>query len=246
MTTYFISDLHLQKEQPEITAIFLRFIQQQARQADALYILGDLFEVWLGDDDSHRFVQIIKQNLATLVKSGVPVFFIRGNRDFAIGERFAKETGITILSDPTVVNLYGKPILLMHGDLLCTDDIKYQAFRRKISNPRFVKRLLWLPLWIRRAIAAWARSKSKKHTQSTNLTIQDVNLDTVQKYLQDYSIATLIHGHTHRPDEHTITLPNSSVAKRIVLAAWHEQGEALELTAKGEFKRIILRSNQST
>ena len=239
MNTYFISDLHLQTSDSAITKIFLRFLNKQALTADALYILGDLFEVWIGDDDNTHFANAITSALKKLTASGVKVYFMRGNRDFAIGQRFATTTGITLLTDPSVIDLYGKKILLMHGDLLCTDDQKYQTFRRKVYQPKFQARLLRLPLWVRRLIAAWARYQSKKHTQTTDLIIQDVNQNTVQHYLQKYQVDLLIHGHTHRPATHHLNF-NGQPAQRIVLAAWHQHGHLLSIDRQGQIKHETL------
>ena len=230
--TYFISDLHLQENNPRITQIFLHFLNDIANKADALYILGDLFETWIGDDDCSHFATTIKTALKILVNHGVMVYFMHGNRDFILGKRFANETGIQLLVDPTVQEIYGRKILLMHGDLLCIDDVKYQAFRRKAHDPKFQARMLRLPLWIRRLIALWARYKSKRHTKTTNLTIQDVNLNEVQRYMQQYHSNLLIHGHTHRPAIHELTI-NGQTAKRIVLAAWHNCGHFIYIDEGG-------------
>jgi UDP-2,3-diacylglucosamine hydrolase len=239
MSTYFISDLHLQTTEPKITELFLKFLSTQARQADALYILGDLFEVWIGDDDNCAFARKIKGALKTLTDHKVPVYVMRGNRDFIIGERFATDTGAIILPDPTVVTIYGQQILLMHGDLLCTDDEKYQAFRRKVYRPSFQKWALAMPLLIRRGLAAFARYKSKKHTSSTSRMVQDVNHAEVERYMREHKVALLIHGHTHRPATHDLLI-DSSPAQRIVLAAWHDQGYVLELKPNREFTRFVL------
>ena len=232
MSTYFISDLHLQPNTPKITTIFLNFLQHQAIQADAVYILGDLFETWIGDDDPSPFANTIKQALNKLTATGVPIYFMHGNRDFILGQQFANETGLTLLPDPSVITLYGNSILLTHGDLLCIDDLKYQAFRRKAHSEKFQTRLLRLPLWIRRLIAIWARYKSKKHTQTTDLCIQDVNQTEVEHYLQQHNVNLMIHGHTHRPAIHEFILANK-LTKRIVLAAWHEQGYLLKIDSNG-------------
>ena len=234
--TYFISDLHLQENNTRITQIFLHFVNDIANKADALYILGDLFETWIGDDDCSSFATTIKTALRKLVNHDVKVYFMHGNRDFILGKRFANETGIQLLSDPTVEEIYDHRILLMHGDLLCIDDIKYQAFRRKAHDPKFQARMLRLPLWIRRLIALWARYKSKRHTKTTSLTIQDVNLNEVQCYMQQYHSNLLIHGHTHRPAIHELTI-NEQPAKRIVLAAWHDCGYFIRIDENGNIEK---------
>ena len=231
---YFISDLHLQSTEPKIVQAFMQFLSDYAAHAEALYILGDFFEAWIGDDDNTTLVKQIKNALHALTKSGVPVYFMHGNRDFLIGQRFCRETGIQLLIDPTLLNLYSKNILLMHGDLLCIDDQKYQQFRQKVHNPKFQRRVLRLPLFVRRALASWARYKSKKHTGKTNLMLQDVNQDEVLRVMQQYDADILIHGHTHRPAFHNVQL-NHKAAQRIVLAAWHGVGHYLCLASNGEF-----------
>lgn len=231
---YFISDLHLQASEPKIVDAFLHFIKEYASKADALYILGDFFEAWIGDDDDTSLNQHVKSALRQLTANNVKVYFMHGNRDFLIGERFAQETGIKLLSDPTFLELYNKKILLMHGDLLCIDDLKYQQFRKKVHHPKFQKRALLLPLFIRRALAQWARYKSKKHTGKTNMQLQDVNQDEVKRVMQQHHTDILIHGHTHRPAIHEVKLANKSV-QRVVLAAWHDAGHYLCLQPNGEF-----------
>jgi UDP-2,3-diacylglucosamine hydrolase len=218
MTTYFISDLHLQEEAPEISTIFFNFLKNEATNADALYILGDLFEVWVGDDDSRPLAKQVKKALLELSKK-VPIYMITGNRDFALGERFAHEAGVKILDDPTVIDLYGKKVLLSHGDIFCIDDVSYQNFRKKVRNPNFLRNMARLPLWVRRGLARYARYKSKRHTGRTELSIQDVSQQEVEKHMQNHHVDLLIHGHTHRPAIH---------AKRIVLGAWHDHGSVLE------------------
>ena len=231
---YFISDLHLQSSEPKIIHAFLNFLIDYAAQAEALYILGDFFEAWIGDDDTDPLVSQIKAALKALTAQGVAVYFMHGNRDFLIGQRFCRETGVQLLSDPTLLELYGKKILLMHGDLLCIDDQKYQQFRKKAHDPNFQKRILRLPLFIRRALASWARYKSKKHTGRTNLMLQDVNQQEVLRVMQQYDADVLIHGHTHRPAVHDIKLENKN-AQRIVLTAWHDAGYYLRLEPNKNF-----------
>lgn len=231
---YFISDLHLQATEPKIVHAFLYFLKEYAAHAECLYILGDFFDAWIGDDDKTILVKQIKNALQSLTQSGVPVCFMHGNRDFLMGQRFAKETGVELLADPTLLELHGKKILLMHGDLLCIDDLKYQQFRAKVHDPKFQKRVLCLPLFVRRALAGWARYKSKKHTDKTDRILQDVNQAEVLKVMQHYDADILIHGHTHRPAFHEIDLDNKK-AQRIVLAAWHDAGHYLCLDPNGTF-----------
>lgn len=200
----------------------------EAKHAEALYIIGDLFEAWIGDDDPSTLAKTVKTSLKNLTDSDVPVYFMRGNRDVAIGERFAEETGVTLLDDPYLATIYNVPVLLMHGDLLCIDDVKYQAFRRKVYDPTFRKRFLGLPLFIRRLIAVWARHKSKQYTGATDLRIQDVNAAAVEKIMSQHKVQHLIHGHTHRPAIHKIMVDNKN-AQRIVLPAWHDSGHLLKI-----------------
>ena len=237
MRTYFISDLHLKAAHSEATRIFLNFLSGAATNADAVYILGDLFEYWLGDDDNSRLATIVKQALKQLTSQKVKVYFMHGNRDFLIGKKFATDTGITLLADPTVVTIYEKKLLLMHGDLLCINDIKYQNFRRKAQSKVFQTRILAMPLWSRRLLALLARYKSKRYTRTTDLTIQDVNQHEVQRYLQKHDTNLLIHGHTHRPATHQLIIDNKP-ARRIVLAAWDDHGYALSMQPNGSMTTI--------
>ncbi len=239
MSIYFISDLHLDANTPKATACFLHFLTQQAITADALYILGDLFEFWIGDDNNSDLAQQIRTALKTLTSSNVPVYFINGNRDFLIGKKFAAQTGITILPDPCMINVYGKPTLIMHGDLLCTDDQQYQRFRRIAHNPLLQRLFLLLPMRWREKIAATARQKSQQHTQNTDLRIQDVNPHAVTQTMVNHSVNQLIHGHTHRPAIHNIDI-NNNPAKRIVLNAWHEQGGGLRITNHNNVEMFTL------
>jgi UDP-2,3-diacylglucosamine hydrolase len=237
MTTLFISDLHLDAERPAITELFGRFIDEQARGADALYILGDLFEAWVGDDDPSDTGAFVAGALRGLVDAGTPVFFIRGNRDFLLGDDYARRSGATILPDPAVVMLYGKPTLLMHGDTLCTDDVAYQAFRTQTRDPRWQAQFLAQPLAARLAFADQARAASKAHQSGlrdmgTMETITDVAPVTVSGTLARFGIDTLIHGHTHRPAVHDLDIDGRR-GERIVLGDWYEQGSVLRVDANG-------------
>ena len=225
MTTLFIADLHLCTEEPAITAGFLRFLAGEARQADALYILGDLFEAWIGDDDPNPLHPAIK----AVVESGVPCFFIHGNRDFLIGKRFARESGMTLLPQENVLDLYGRRVLIMHGDTLCTDDAGYQAFRAKVHQPWLQTLFLALPLFIRKRVAARMRANSKAANSSKSLEIMDVNKHTVVAEMEKHHVQWLIHGHTHRPDVHALTV-NGDPAFRVVLGAWHSEGSMVKVT----------------
>ena len=233
MTTLFISDLHLDPVRPHITDLFGKFIDTEAPKADALYILGDLFEAWVGDDDPSDVGGYVAGKLRSLRDAGVPVYFMRGNRDFLLGDAYARRAGMTILPDPAVVMLHGKPALLMHGDLLCTDDVAYQQFRAQTRNPEWQRQFLAQPLPARLAFAEQARAASKAHQsglQSQGLmeAITDVAPATVDTTLSRYGIDTLIHGHTHRPAVHTHV-----AGTRIVLGDWYEQGSVLRMSAQG-------------
>jgi UDP-2,3-diacylglucosamine hydrolase len=237
MTTLFVSDLHLDPARPAITALFLQFLRTEAMEADALYILGDLFEAWVGDDVGGEPAQAVRAALKAVSASGVPVYFQRGNRDFLAGARFAADTGATLLPDPAVVNLYGEPTLLMHGDLLCTGDTAYQAFRAQVRAPAWQAQFLAQPLAAREAFAAKARAASKEHQKDVGSggamdAITDVDADAVAQTLARYGVRRLIHGHTHRPAMHALEAGGRH-ARRIVLGDWYEQGSVLRVDADG-------------
>lgn len=231
MATLFIADLHLQTEEPAITAGFLRFLAGEARHADALYILGDLFEAWIGDDDPNPLHQQIARAIKALVDSGVPCYFIHGNRDFLLGKRFARESGMMLLPEEQRLELYGRPLLILHGDTLCIDDAGYQAFRAKVHTPWIQKVFLALPLFIRQKIAARMRADSKAANSHKSMEIMDVNPQAVVDVMEKYHVQWLIHGHTHRPDVHTLTA-NGEPAYRVVLGAWHTEGSMVKVTAE--------------
>ena len=232
MATLFIADLHLQTEEPAITAGFLRFLQGEARHADALYILGDLFEAWIGDDDPNPLHREIAIAIKALVDSGVPCFFVHGNRDFLLGKRYARDCGMTLLAEETVLDLYGRNILIMHGDTLCTDDTGYLAFRAKVHNPWIQTLFLALPLFIRSRIAAKMRAGSKAANSSKSMTIMDVNPQAVASVMAKHQVQWLIHGHTHRLYMHDLTV-NDKPAHRVVLGAWHTEGSMIKVTPDG-------------
>lgn len=232
MATLFIADLHLQTEEPAITAGFLRFLRGEAKSADALYILGDLFEAWIGDDDPNPLHREMAAAIKALVDSGVPCYFIHGNRDFLIGQRYARESGMTLLPEEQVLDLYGRNILIMHGDTLCTDDTGYLAFRAKVHTPWIQKVFLALPLFIRNLIAARMRAGSKAANSSKSMTIMDVNPQAVVKVMEKHRVQWLIHGHTHRPDVHSL-IANGEPAHRVVLGAWHSEGSMVKVTPEG-------------
>ena len=241
MTTLFISDLHLDAARPAITAQFLDFLAGEARQADALYILGDLFEAWVGDDDPSEPGAGVAAALRALAASGVPVAFIRGNRDFLLGEGFARAAGLRILADPSVIDLYGRPTLLLHGDLLCSDDTAYQQFRAQTRDPRWLAQFLAQPLAARLAFAAQARQASHGRQQAMKHddraafeTVTDVTPATVVDTFARYGIDLMIHGHTHRPAIHALPVGGHE-CRRIVLGDWYEQGSVLRVRRDGSF-----------
>ncbi len=235
MTTLFISDLHLDGTRPDITAQFLDFLEREARRARALYILGDLFEAWIGDDDPDPDKRRVIQGLRAVTAGGVQTFLIHGNRDFLIGKRFCRETGIELLTDGTVIELYGRRVLLMHGDLLCIDDHAYQRLRRIVRNPlvQFVMRRLTLRQ--RLNLAERMRAGSKEHIASMDIAapqIMDVNQDEVRRTLARFGVDCIIHGHTHRPAVHEMQI-DGKAALRIVLGDWYEQGSVLRWDERG-------------
>ncbi len=208
---------------------FSALLQREAPHCDALYILGDLFEAWIGDDDPNPLHQQIAAALRALP---VPVYFIHGNRDFLLGRRFAHASGMTLLPEEQVLEHYGHRLLIMHGDTLCTDDQGYQRFRTKVHQPWIQRLFLALPLFIRKRIAARMRADSKQANQHKSLTIMDVNQQAVEEAMLRQQVNLLIHGHTHRPAIHCLTL-NNQPAQRAVLGAWHSRGSMLQLDVSG-------------
>ena len=232
MSVLFVSDLHLDAARPAITRTFLDLLAGEARQAQALYILGDLFEAWVGDDQAGDPAMPVCEALKGLAASGVAVFLMRGNRDFLYGPRIAERCGATLLPDPCVVTLYGEPVLLMHGDLLCTDDAPYQAFRRQVRDPAWQARFLDQPIEARLAFAAQARAASREHQGAMAETVGDVVDDEVAATMARYGVTKLIHGHTHRPRVHVFPV-GERTATRIVLGDWYEQGSVLRVDPDG-------------
>ncbi len=230
MSTLFISDLHLDESRPDITEAFFTFLQDRVPGAGALYILGDLFEVWLGDDDERAFHESIVSALAAV---DVPGYVMHGNRDFLLGEAFCRKTGFTLLPDPVVIDLYGQPVLLMHGDSLCTRDTAYMKARKMLRDERFQADFLSKPLAERGAIAADARQQSSAHTRETAADIMDVTPEEVDHALRAHGVRLLIHGHTHRPAIHDLRVDGED-CRRIVLGDWDEKGWVLEVTAEGQ------------
>jgi UDP-2,3-diacylglucosamine hydrolase len=230
--TLFASDLHLDSEAPWAIDAFLKFLGGEARGAEALYLLGDLFEVWVGDDDDNADNSRACAGLAALSASGVAVYALHGNRDFLIGESFESRTGVKLLPDPVKLDLYGVPTLLSHGDVFCTEDTSYQELRSIVRQSRWQRRFLSLPLESRRELANAARAGSKAHTGRTIPTIMDVNAGAVLRAMQATRTTRLIHGHTHRPDIHELSLDGTR-AERVVLAPWYEAASCLSVSAEG-------------
>lgn len=231
--TLFISDLHLCDQRPAITRLFLGFLAGEARRAEALYILGDLFEFWVGDDTTGRdeFRQVI-DGLAGLTRAGVPLHVMYGNRDFLMRKRFEEITGGRLIPDPLRIELHGEPTLLMHGDLLCTADTDYMKFRAMVRDPAWQGDFLAKSLAERNAIFNNYREISKATTTKKPPEIMDVAQLTVENVMRQHNVRRLIHGHTHRPGEHVFTL-DGAPARRMVLGAWYEQGSVLRVDAKG-------------
>ncbi|BBL74051.1 UDP-2,3-diacylglucosamine diphosphatase [Methylomagnum ishizawai] len=233
--TLFVSDLHLSAARPDTARRFLRFLDAQAQGAERLYILGDLFDAYLGDDDDSRPNREVKAGLKRLVESGTEVFFQHGNRDFLLGQRFAEETGVRLLGDYAVIDLYGAPTLLTHGDLLCTDDVQYQTARARIRTEAWKRDALGKPLWLRRLYARWYRFKSGLDKSGKTYEIMDVNGQTVAEALRGAGVARLIHGHTHRPQVHELNIEGNN-CQRFVLPEWNGEEWALCFDAAG-FRR---------
>ena len=232
MTSLFISDLHLEADRPDIADQFLRFLETEALNADALYILGDLFERWVGDDDPNEHYAWIKQGLRKLTRKDVSVYFMHGNRDFMIGEDFASETGIEILADPHVIDIHGDKVLLSHGDAYCTDDIEYQAVRTMTRDPQWQAMMLDKSLEERLAFAEQARAASQAHGDKLNETIVDVNDAAIESALQDAGVNLMLHGHTHRPKVHQLEI-DGKPATRIVLGDWYDHGSVVRWDENG-------------
>lgn len=232
MTTLFISDLHLDAAQPAIGEQFLDFLAGEARDAETLYILGDLFESWVGDDDPSPYYAEMKAGMRRLADGGVPVFFMHGNRDFLVGDAFAAETRVTLLPDPVVVELYGDRVLLSHGDALCTDDFEYQQVRAMTRNPDWQSMILSKSLRERVDIAAHARAQSAARSTMLPEVITDVNQQAVEQVMAQHDVRLLLHGHTHRPAVHKFDV-NGDPVTRIVLGDWYDQGSVVRWNATG-------------
>ena len=224
--TYFIADLHLSENRPHLLALFRQFMQEQAPQAEKLYILGDLFDFWIGDDEQSDLISEVQQLIRHLTEQGVPCYFQHGNRDFLIGKKFANACGLTLLPTYQVIDLYGTPSLLCHGDTLCVDDVKYQQYRKKVHQKWRQWLFLHLPVKVRLNIAEKIRAKSRQDKQLKSTEIMDVNAAFVQQMFAQFHVTQMIHGHTHRQKHHEIP-PHFH---RIVLGDWGETSSLLEVT----------------
>jgi UDP-2,3-diacylglucosamine hydrolase len=232
VATLFISDLHIDASRPEITRQFLSFLRTEAAGAEALYILGDLFESWVGDDDADPAQREAIAGLHALSVSGVPCFVMHGNRDFLLGPQFCAMSGAALLPDPILVTLYGEPVLVMHGDALCTDDRAYQRLRATVRDADWQRQFLSLSVAARRALAGAARAGSQAHTAAIEYAITDVNAGSVEAVLRAAGVATLLHGHTHRPAVHSLQVDGRDCT-RIVLGDWYSQGSVLRWDRAG-------------
>lgn len=237
MSTLFISDLHLQPERPALLRAALDFLRDTAPGAEALYILGDLFEAWIGDDDDAPWLPELAQALAQLGSAGTALYFMHGNRDFLLGSAFAARCGMQLLPEPAVIDLYGRRALLLHGDSLCTGDRDYQAFRAQVRNPQWQQAVLTRPLAERRQLAAALRTESMQAGQQKSMAIMDVTAAEVLDTMASHQVDLLIHGHTHRPARHALSV-GGSPAERIVLGDWGELGWYLRADAGGGLELV--------
>ena len=244
MTTLLVSDLHLDGSLPEAISQFESFLSGPARSAEALYILGDLFESWVGDDDDDPDRERVCAALRALTGAGIACHVCHGNRDFLLGAGFERRTGCRILPDPTIVERYGKRVLLTHGDALCVDDTSYQRLRSTVRDADWQRRFMRLSLGTRRTLAEAARAGSRNHTGMVAADIMDANPRAVIDVLRACRVATLVHGHTHRPAIHEVTVDGAS-ARRLVLGAWYEQGSYLRWDARGFAPVALVRSASS-
>jgi UDP-2,3-diacylglucosamine hydrolase len=232
VTTLFISDLHIDAARPAIIEQFLQFLESEAKSAAALYILGDLFESWIGDDAPDPAQAAAIAGLRALTSRGVPCFVMHGNRDFLLSRQFCDMSGAQLLPDPLIVTLYGEAVLVMHGDALCTDDRAYQRLRATVRDADWQRQFLALPIESRRALAGAARAGSQAHTAAMEHTITDVNPDSVAIALRAAGTSTLLHGHTHRPAIHALEI-DGRPRTRIVLGDWYDQGSVLRWDPRG-------------
>ena len=235
----FVSDLHLAPSRPAAVGAFHAWARGPAREASALYVLGDLFDAWIGDEQVREpFTRAIVASLHAIADAGVPVAVMHGNRDFLLGERFARAAGATLLPERIVVEAGGVPTLLMHGDELCTDDADYQRYRAWIRDPRRQRRILAMPWPMRRAFAAWLRRRSRNANRRKSDEIMDVNAAAVAQVFRDAGVARLVHGHTHRPATHVLDVDGRR-RERLVLPDWHDRAAWIEVDADGARRRDL-------
>ncbi len=232
MSTLFIADIHLGNEHPEISQRFVEFLQQQAVAAETVYILGDLFEVWIGDDAVQPEHQAAIKALKQLTDVGTPVYVMHGNRDFLLGQQFEKITGCQLISDPLLIDLYGTPTLLMHGDSLCTDDGEYMQMRQQLRSPQWQQQFLGASIEQRLQVAQQYRDESRSRSQNKSQQIMDVNTNAVIGSMRQHGVTQLIHGHTHRPAVHDLKI-DAQAAQRIVLGDWYSQNSSLHCDKTG-------------
>ncbi len=231
----FISDLHLAPERPDIIRLFIEFLDSQAANAESLYILGDLVEYWLGDDDQAEGLNAAFSHMKQLADKGLNIYLMHGNRDFLMGEALAQRAGCKLIEDPSVVTFDNTPVLLLHGDTLCTDDARYQQLRTMLRDPAWQKDFLNKPLAERQQMARALRQQSREETSSKDEAIMDVNGDAVVQAFSTHKVQLMIHGHTHRPAIHQLSA-NGKAAQRIVLGDWYSQGSVLEFNSPDDFK----------
>jgi UDP-2,3-diacylglucosamine hydrolase len=238
VSTLLVSDLHLHPSRPATLRCFLRFLAQQRGRAESLYILGDLFEAWIGDDDPEPAYAPVRSALRGCVAAGTPVFLMRGNRDFLISDRFREETRCTLIDDPTRLELHGISVLLTHGDALCTDDRDYQVMRARFRDPGWQQQVLGLPVAERLDLAREARELSDRSTRGKDESIMDVNEAEALRVIREHKVALLIHGHTHRAGAYPLRHGRTR-ATRIDLGDWYTTGNALLIDAWG-WRRLQL------
>ncbi|MEO7430816.1 MAG: UDP-2,3-diacylglucosamine diphosphatase [Dokdonella sp.] len=240
MTTLFISDLHLDASRPHITRLFVEFVRNEAVNASALYILGDLFEAWIGDDAEDETADAVASALANLHERGVPCFYLHGNRDFLLGDAYARRARMTLLPDPSEVEVEGERIVISHGDALCIDDLPYVAFRALSRTPAWQRAFLSRTVAERVDFARRARAESERYTRSLEEQITDVNPEAVRAQFAMHNVRRLIHGHTHRPAIHASEMSDNASGERIVLGDWYEQGSVLRVGTEGLLLQKLL------
>jgi UDP-2,3-diacylglucosamine hydrolase len=242
MTTLFISDLHLDDTRPESSRLFEQFIQEEALQAEALYILGDLFEYWIGDDMQSDISRSVAKALSGLSDAGIPCYFMHGNRDFLLGSEYASQCGLTLLPESVVIDLYGTQTLLLHGDTLCTDDTAYQELRLKVRNKQWQSWFLSQTIDERIALMLQARDGSRNHQSNISIEIMDANQDAVCRTFAQHGVSSMIHGHTHRLAIHEHA-EEQGAARRVVLGDWYQSGSLVRAGSDGlsleQYPKII-------